>query len=107
MSVDLGSGVCACLQPTVLDNLVGSMKYVLTGMGILHINLENPKNKVLDCRWGSSLGLSGGHCWTAVACANRFVHVLLPVHGCAWLSCAENSGVIKPWPAISSHRGRV
>lgn len=42
-------------RPTVLDNLVGSMKYVLTGMGILHINLENPKNKayaqtVLSCQ---------------------------------------------------------
>ncbi|KAH6943796.1 hypothetical protein HPB50_027361 [Hyalomma asiaticum] len=33
-------------RPTVLDNLLGSMKYVLTGMGILRINLENPKNKV-------------------------------------------------------------
>jgi hypothetical protein len=31
-------------QPAVLDNLLGSMKYVLTGMGLLRINLENPKN---------------------------------------------------------------
>lgn len=42
-------------RPTVLDNLLGSMKYVLTGMGILRINLENPKNKmyaqtVLSCQ---------------------------------------------------------
>ena len=33
-------------QPAVLDNLVSSMKYVLTGMGLLRINLENPKNRV-------------------------------------------------------------
>lgn len=42
-------------RPTVLDNLLGSMKFVLTGMGILRINLENPKNKayaqtVLGCQ---------------------------------------------------------
>ena len=30
----------------MLDNLVSSMKYVLTGMGLLRINLENPKNRV-------------------------------------------------------------
>lgn len=33
-------------KPAVLDNLVSSMKYVLTGMGLLRINLENPKNRV-------------------------------------------------------------
>lgn len=33
-------------QPAVLDNLLGSMKYVLTGMGLLRINLENPKYRV-------------------------------------------------------------
>lgn len=33
-------------KPAVLDNLLGSMKYVLTGMGLLRINLENPKNRV-------------------------------------------------------------
>lgn len=32
-------------KPAVLDNLLGSMKYVLTGMGLLRINLENPKNR--------------------------------------------------------------
>lgn len=32
-------------KPAVLDNLVSSMKYVLTGMGLLRINLENPKNR--------------------------------------------------------------
>lgn len=32
-------------RPTVLDNLLSSMKYVLIGMGMLKINLENPKNK--------------------------------------------------------------
>lgn len=32
-------------KPTILDNLVQSMKYVLNGMGLLRINLENPKNK--------------------------------------------------------------
>ncbi|KAJ8317997.1 hypothetical protein KUTeg_004227 [Tegillarca granosa] len=40
--------------PAVMDNLLGSMKYVLTGMGLLRINLENPKNRsqaqvVLTC----------------------------------------------------------
>lgn len=33
-------------KSTVLDNLLSSMKYVLNGMGLLRINLENPKNKV-------------------------------------------------------------
>ncbi|XP_069125056.1 guanine nucleotide-binding protein G(o) subunit alpha-like [Argopecten irradians] len=32
-------------KPAVLDNLLGSMKYVLTGMGLLRINLDNPKNR--------------------------------------------------------------
>nr|CFW94221.1 Eka-Go1 protein [Euperipatoides kanangrensis] len=41
-------------KPTVLDNLLSSMKYVLNGMGILRINLENSKNRahaqtVLSC----------------------------------------------------------
>lgn len=30
----------------MLDNLLGSMKYVLTGMGLLRINLDDPKNRV-------------------------------------------------------------
>ncbi|XP_050497997.1 transposable element P transposase isoform X1 [Diabrotica virgifera virgifera] len=33
-------------RPTVLDNLLASMKYVLVGMGILRINLEHQRNKV-------------------------------------------------------------
>ncbi len=33
-------------QMTVLENLLSSMKYVLNGMGLLRINLENPKNRV-------------------------------------------------------------
>ncbi|XP_064595702.1 guanine nucleotide-binding protein G(o) subunit alpha-like [Liolophura sinensis] len=33
-------------KPAVLDNLLSSMKFVLTGMGLLRINLENQKNKV-------------------------------------------------------------
>lgn len=33
-------------RPTVLDNLLASMKYVLTGMGLLRINLECSRNKV-------------------------------------------------------------
>lgn len=33
-------------KPTVLDNLLSSMKYVLAGMGLLRINLDNPKNKI-------------------------------------------------------------
>lgn len=32
-------------RPTVLDNLLASMKYVLTGMGLLRINLEHSSNK--------------------------------------------------------------
>ncbi|XP_067005749.1 guanine nucleotide-binding protein G(o) subunit alpha isoform X3 [Anabrus simplex] len=32
-------------RPTVMDNLLSSMKYVLTGMGLLRINLESAKNK--------------------------------------------------------------
>ncbi|EEB16404.1 guanine nucleotide-binding protein G subunit alpha, putative [Pediculus humanus corporis] len=33
-------------RPTVMDNLVASMKYVLSGMGLLRINLESAKNKI-------------------------------------------------------------
>lgn len=33
-------------RPTVLDNLLSSMKYVLAGMGLLRINLEHIRNKV-------------------------------------------------------------
>ncbi|XP_064632669.1 guanine nucleotide-binding protein G(o) subunit alpha-like [Lineus longissimus] len=33
-------------KPAVLDNLTSSMKYVLTGMGLLMINLENHKNRI-------------------------------------------------------------
>lgn len=33
-------------RPTVLDNLLSSMKYVLAGMGLLRINLEHLRNKV-------------------------------------------------------------
>jgi guanine nucleotide-binding protein subunit alpha len=33
-------------RPTVMDNLLSSMKYVLGGMGLLRINLQNAKNKV-------------------------------------------------------------
>lgn len=33
-------------RPTVLDNLLASMKYVLTGMGLLRINLEHSSNKI-------------------------------------------------------------
>lgn len=32
-------------RPTVLDNLLASMKYVLAGMGLLRINLEHSRNK--------------------------------------------------------------
>ncbi|XP_071444439.1 guanine nucleotide-binding protein G(o) subunit alpha-like [Hetaerina americana] len=32
-------------RPTVLDNLLSSMKYVLNGMGLLRINLQSAKNK--------------------------------------------------------------
>ncbi|XP_064477951.1 guanine nucleotide-binding protein G(o) subunit alpha-like [Ornithodoros turicata] len=42
-------------RPTVLDNLVSSMKFVLMGMGMLKIHLENLKNKsyvqtILSCQ---------------------------------------------------------
>lgn len=33
-------------RPTVLDNLLASMKYVLAGMGLLRINLEYARNKI-------------------------------------------------------------
>ncbi|XP_060521271.1 guanine nucleotide-binding protein G(o) subunit alpha-like [Cylas formicarius] len=33
-------------RPTVLDNLLSSMKYVLAGMGLLRINLEYIRNKI-------------------------------------------------------------
>ncbi|XP_016415496.1 guanine nucleotide-binding protein G(o) subunit alpha-like isoform X2 [Sinocyclocheilus rhinocerous] len=36
----------ASFKPAVLDNLLTSMKFVLHGMGVLHINLANSKNKV-------------------------------------------------------------
>lgn len=32
-------------RPTVLDNLLASMKFVLTGMGLLRINLEHKSNE--------------------------------------------------------------
>lgn len=32
-------------RPTVLDNLLSSMKFVLTGMGLLRINLEHKSNE--------------------------------------------------------------
>lgn len=35
----------SAFRPTVLDNLLASMKYVLTGMGLLRINLEHPSNE--------------------------------------------------------------
>lgn len=38
------SELCA-FRPTVLDNLLSSMKYVLTGMGLLRIHLEHSVNK--------------------------------------------------------------
>lgn len=42
-------------RPTVLDNLLSSMRYVLNGMGLLRINLETAKNKmhaqtILSCQ---------------------------------------------------------
>lgn len=36
----------SAFRPTMLDNLLSSMKYVLTGMGRLRINLEDSNNKV-------------------------------------------------------------
>ncbi|KAL4240892.1 Guanine nucleotide-binding protein subunit alpha-13 [Mactra antiquata] len=47
-------------KPAVLDNLVSSMKYVLTGMGLLRVNLEKPKNRV--------------HAQTILTCNNSFDH---------------------------------
>lgn len=40
-STELGA-----FRPTMLDNLLASMKYVLTGMGLLRINLEHSSNKI-------------------------------------------------------------
>lgn len=39
-------GELSAFRPTVLDNLLSSMKYVLTGMGLLRINLEHLSNKI-------------------------------------------------------------
>lgn len=44
-------------RPTVLDNLLASMKYVLSGMGILRINLECSRNKVAQHFHNFNLGL--------------------------------------------------
>nr|CAD7442207.1 unnamed protein product [Timema bartmani] len=44
-------------RPTVMDNLLSSMKYVLTGMGLLRINLQSAKNKV----WYTSLIVGFGY----------------------------------------------
>lgn len=38
-------GELCAFRPTVLDNLLASMKYVLTGMGLLRINLEHSSNR--------------------------------------------------------------
>lgn len=35
----------SAFRPTVHDNLLASMKYVLTGMGLLRINLEHSSNE--------------------------------------------------------------
>lgn len=34
--------------PTIRDNLLSSMKYVLAGMGLLRINLQSARNKVRE-----------------------------------------------------------
>ena len=34
------------MQPAVLENLLSSMKFVLSGMGLLRVNLEKSANKV-------------------------------------------------------------
>ena len=39
-------GELSAYRPTMLDNLLASMKYVLTGMGLLRINLEHSSNKI-------------------------------------------------------------
>lgn len=36
----------SAFRPTMLDNLLASMKYVLAGMGRLRINLQDINNKV-------------------------------------------------------------
>eukprot|EP00058_Branchiostoma_floridae_P013688 XP_002599176.1 hypothetical protein BRAFLDRAFT_275208 [Branchiostoma floridae] len=33
-------------KPTLMDNLLSTMKFVLSGMGLLRINLSNPNNKI-------------------------------------------------------------
>ncbi|KAL4648660.1 guanine nucleotide-binding protein G(o) subunit alpha-like [Arapaima gigas] len=66
----------ASFKPAVLDNLLTSMKFVLHGMGILRINLANPKNKV--------------HAHSVLSCGRCFDEdqVLLPFVGhalcCLW-----------------------
>ncbi|ESP03937.1 hypothetical protein LOTGIDRAFT_185322 [Lottia gigantea] len=54
-------------KTAVLDNLVSSMKFVLAGMGMLRVNLENPKNKlyaqkILSC----------------MCCYDKEFHAMLP-----------------------------
>nr|CAD7202219.1 unnamed protein product [Timema douglasi] len=52
-------------RPTVMDNLLSSMKYVLTGMGLLRINLQSAKNK--------------NHAYTVLAsssCFDKFFNIL-------------------------------
>ncbi|GIY49928.1 guanine nucleotide-binding protein G(o) subunit alpha [Caerostris extrusa] len=68
-------------KPTVLDNILSSMKYVLTGMGILRINLENAKNKV--------------HAQTILSCQCCFdeKYVMLPFIASALRSLWADKGV--------------
>ncbi|XP_046990505.1 guanine nucleotide-binding protein G(o) subunit alpha-like [Schistocerca americana] len=45
-------------RPTVMDNLLSSMKYVLSGMGLLRINLQSHKNK-----WHAQTILTSSSCF--------------------------------------------
>ncbi|XP_053393377.1 guanine nucleotide-binding protein G(o) subunit alpha-like isoform X1 [Mercenaria mercenaria] len=68
-------------KPAVLDNLVSSMKYVLTGMGLLRVNLENPKNRI--------------HAQVILTCNNSFDHNknMLPDVGRALKSLWHDKGI--------------
>ncbi|KAJ1128745.1 hypothetical protein NDU88_007120 [Pleurodeles waltl] len=59
-------------KPAVLNNLLGSMKCVLHGMGLLRINLADRENKVPAC-----LILSCSRCWDEYHQVLPFVHCAL------------------------------
>ncbi|KAK2161519.1 hypothetical protein LSH36_115g06010 [Paralvinella palmiformis] len=68
-------------KPPVLDNLLSSMKYVLNGMGLLRINLDNHKNSI--------------HAQTVLMCSKCHdeSHVILPYIAIALKALWADGGV--------------